>query len=532
MPYSSLRFLLMVCFLALFGCGGGGGGGSSGSGSSSSPTGTGSGAVAPNGQVLTLVSLNLKASDVVVSTVSSSQPTSQIDGLQAKSVIDRITGFVAQVFSRAVPIAVAQTSGYPPAQTYAAFQASRKLLNGQLFKLDPVVKVIEVQADGTKVEKIVTCDLSTAEVRIDSLFLFDSKKGDVLINAQVPDKINPDCVLSYRQAVLVVSSSGVTFEVTKNITGVIKDVIPANDSAFNISETALLIDSSGDIRVAEFPTPTTFRLTDLTTASAPVETSVGSLAFDGKYLFASSRSGTASTATFFVYEKGSTAFKIFRPGSDAAAQAGQWGGNGYLHVSIDDQSRFIFHEASLPFYALNPVTLKFEPAFASSVGASCPTPTPCAPKFPSGMYGARGRYKKNLLSDRGVLWNYETLQSWCLMGGAVNTTQSLPSSPACMSGGAYSRLSGQYVFTVNSDKSVYLRFDVESGKSTVVNLDSLGYLAKNFTIYSDIALVEVVNSANSDRKYVEIDWASGKVTDRGVIASGARKVVSPVPLGG
>jgi hypothetical protein len=44
-------------------------------------------------------------------------------------------------------------------------------------------------------------------------------------------------------------------------------------------------------------------------------------------------------------------------------------------------------------------------------------------------------------------------------------------------------------------------------------------------------LVEVVNTANSDRKYVEINWATGAVIDRGVISSGGRKVVSVLPLG-
>ena len=117
------------------------------------------------------------------------------------------------------------------------------------------------------------------------------------------------------------------------------------------------------------------------------------------------------------------------------------------------------------------------------------------------------------------------------MGGVVKVSQQgVPE--ACMPGGSYARLSGQYVYTVNRDKAVYVRFDVETGKSTVVNLDSLGFLAKNFTIFTDVALVEVVNSANSDRKYVEIDWATGKVTDRGIITAGTRKVVSPVPLGG
>lgn len=535
MPISFRHLVLCVAAALAYGCGGGGGGSSGGS-AVSPPSGGNSGAVAPAGQELTLVSLNLKASDIVVSTIPASQPTSQLEQLVSAIPLKMSNGvmtLVSRVLSEALPLAVAQTAAYPPAQTSASFQASRKLLNGNLFKLDPVVKVIEVQADGTKVEKTITCDLSTAEIRIDSLFLFDAKKGDVLMNAQVPDKINPDCMLTYRSAILVVISSGTTFEITKFITGTIKDVIPANDPAFNLSETALIIDSNGDVRVAEFPTSASFKLTDLTTSSAPVETSVGSLAFDGKYLMASSKAGAASTATFFVYEKGSTAFKIFRPGSDPTAQAGQWSTNGYLHVSLDDRARFLFHYASLPFYSLDPATQKFQLAFPASDGSSCaPTVSPvCPSKFPSNMFGARGRYQKHLLSDRGVLWNYETLDAWCLMGGVVKVSQQgVPE--ACMPGGSYARLSGQYVYTVNRDKAVYVRFDVETGKSTVVNLDSLGFLAKNFTIFTDVALVEVVNSANSDRKYVEIDWATGKVTDRGIITAGTRKVVSPVPLGG
>jgi hypothetical protein len=513
----------------LQGCGGGGGSGDSSAGSppSSTPANPSStGPVAPSGQKLSLVALDLKLNDTIVTTA----PATTTVGSNS-SVLQRLQEFattaattlLADAIQLFAKDAVAQQAGYQPLQMSAGFQVSRKLDDGALVGLDPVVKYYETQADGSLVERTITCDLTTAEVRIDQYFVLDAATNDFLVLAQVPDRVSQGCIVTFRPATLVVNSSGATFEITEHLSGPLKDVIPAHHPMFNSGDAALLIDANDVVRIIEFPAPNSLTLTDLTSDSAPVQTLFGGMAFDGKYLLARGNM-PGGTVPFFVYEKDSAAFKIFRPTDMHPGST----------VLLDDKNRLLFSDTTRSgFYAVDPVTLAVTEAFPGA-GECLPglpieeIPT-CARGNP-GMESIRGRHSKWLVSMSGVLWNYETFETWCLSGRAVSLTR-VREQPVCEVGASYVKMSGSRVFTVDSNKATYVWHDIDTKASTVVNLDLLGYLVKDFTIFEDVALVEVVNTANSDRKYVEINWATGAVIDRGVISSGGRKVVSVVPLG-
>jgi hypothetical protein len=514
----------------LQGCGGGSGDSSAGSPPSSTPANPSStGPVAPSGQKLSLVALDLKLNDTIVTTA----PATTTVGSNS-SVLQRLQEFattaattlLADAIQLFAKDAVAQQAGYQPLQMSAGFQVSRKLDDGALVGLNPVVKYYETQADGSLVERTITCDLTTAEVRIDQYFVLDAATNDFLVLAQVPDRVSQGCMVTFRPATLVVNSSGATFEITENLSGPLKDVIPANHPMFNSGDAALLIDANDVVRIIEFPAPNSLTLTDLTSESAPVYTRFGFMAFDGKYLLARSNI-PGGTVPFFVYEKDRAAFKIFRPTDMNPGET----------VLLDDKNRLLFL-AYAPrgrgFYAADPVTLAVTEAFPGA-GECLPglpieeIPT-CARGLPNQMEAMRGRHGKWLVSMSGVLWNYETFETWCLSGRAVSLTR-VRSQPECEGGASYVKMSDSRVFTVDGSKSTYVWHDIDTKASTVVNLDLLGYLVKDFTIFEDVALVEVVNTANSDRKYVEINWATGAVIDRGVISSGGRKVVSVLPLG-
>lgn len=492
-----MRFRMMACALAatlVSGCGGGGGSTATSASTSSVEVDA---ARAPVGQTLTITKLNLKTSDVIARTASS-QSNLQVAWARTRAILEGVV-------TKAVPSAYAQS--YPVAFTAQSIPVSRKLINGQLFKLDPKVVYLEKDAAGNLVERTITCDLSAAEVNIKAAHSLDTLKGHLVLLMDVPATVQAGCQLTYRPGIFIVLDSGATYEVTASLPGGLTNVIAANDPGFNQSVYPLLI-SGPLVKTLEVTDSGNVLVRDLTASSAPVlTTSPGSLAFNGRYLLAASSPAIASSATFLMFEKESTAFRIFRPGD---TEPTAWNTNGYLSAILDHSGRFLFHYASSPFQVLQPQDLSFSPMTASG--------------FPMSMYGAVGRHGRWVMSDRGVLWNYETGQAVHLLGAATMT--------APFSSPAYARLMGNHAYIVDKDMATFTRYDVDTGRRTAVNIIAAGYLPRAFRIYKDQAVVEVVNTTNSDRKYVAIDFATEQISDLGVIAQGIRKVDEFVPIGG
>ena len=267
-------------------------------------------------------------------------------------------------------------------------------------------------------------------------------------------------------------------------------------------------------------------LTDLNTVSAPINTNYsGAYAFDGKMLIGTTAGSNGfQDATFFAFQKGSSAFKIYRPGADRPNDR-LWGGNSYLSTILDDQGRILIHPGSLEFQVLNTNDWSYSPLLPQTYDSSG-NPTGGLGWTPN-MFGALGRYGKWILSDRGVLWNYETKQAICLatLPKIVNGYNECAWNPK------YVRLWGRYAYAVDSNADNFVRYDMSTGKSVAISLTSMGYLVKGFTVFRDLVMLEVVNSLNSDKKFVEINFETGAVTDRGVISLGGRSVDTFVPFG-
>lgn len=525
--------MIFAASVLITACGGGGAGASGGNGGSTTtntppppvaptiPAPT-TDTVAPAGQTLTLTYIDLKAGDMLANTKSSAT--------LASNAIDKLGIFFAYAMKPLISEAYAQSSAssYKSTITAQSFPASRKIVGGKLVSLNPVVKYFEKDSNGNKVEKKIECNFSNAEVSVKSAYVMNQATNDLLVKLDVPDKVNSDCSLSYRNAIFLVYANGDTFEVSSSFPNGIANIIPANDPGFNSSNTPLIVDQN-NVRAAEIQTDGSLKLIELTAAGAPLEAnasygySPGSLSYNGTYLFGTTSQATASKATFLLYEKGSTAFRIFKPGTE-------WNTNYYLSTILDDNGNYLFHYASGEFYKLNTTDLSFAPLLPQLPAGTPgdPTTTPIAPAFPQGMYGAVGRFEKWLMSDRGVIWNYATKETKCLVlykNGAYPDCRPISSSPA------YTRLFSNYGYTVDSDKAIYVRHDFRTGKTVSVNMTELGYLPKDFIVYKDTAMVEVINSANSDRKYVEVDFNTGLVSDRGVISQGTRQVDTFIKIG-
>jgi uncharacterized protein YjbI with pentapeptide repeats len=472
--------------------------------------------VKPNGQKLKLVSLQVTPTDVIATTKSATK-ISFLD-----KTFDSLKTFANKIGDELFPsaYAVLTQSTYPPVKYDPNFLVSKKLINGSLFALNPVVKYYETDSTGAQIEKTIQCDFTKTEIQITASYELNTTTEDLLITALVPDTVDKLCNISNRTAILYVTGSSMVFDITSAI-GTISDVIPAHDPGFNNSNTPLVV-TGNIVKYIELQSDGTLKTVQLTTADAPITTGYpGDFAYDGTNLMGASTYNSSGNALWFLYKKNSNSIKMFRPSGS------EWNTNGYLSSILDDQGRILFHYASSPFYVLNTDDLSFSPLIAQPVGNIPPDSVNFPGYFPSGMYGAKGRYDKWILSDRGVLWNYESNVALCVTSypnTTIDLTTVVGSSPK------YSRLSGQYAFTVDRNMSNFVRYDIKNATGVAINLDTNGFLGKSFIVYKNLAMVEVVNASNSDRKYIELNFDTGLITDRGVISSGSRTVDTFIPL--
>ena len=523
-----VRLLASISIL-LTGCGGGGGGGSENTPSGTTPSATTPSAttdLAPNGQILTITSLTLSPSDVIATT----KPTTQTVAIW--SIFQSIENYSHRFINKIIPssFAVVTQPTYPPLTYDSTFSVSRKLINGNLTRIDPTVKYFETDVNGNKVEKKIQCDFNNTEINIKKSYELNIMTGDMLVLADVPNTVDKNCKVGFKATILYAKSSGEVYDVTTAFKNEISDVVLANDPGFNNSNSPLVVDSTGLIKVMELQSNGSLVLTDLNTVSAPINTNyTGSYAYDGKMLIgASADSNGFQSATYFVFQKGSTAFKIFRP-----TGAG-WNTNFYLSSILDDQGRILFHYASAEFQVLNTNDWSYSTLLPQGSytlpGTSVVTPTGGV-GFVGNMFGAQGRYGKWILSDRGVLWNYETKESACLMTYPNTNATGVDDYSKCAFGGKYVRLWGRYAYTVDKNADNFVRYDVSTGKGVSVSLASKGYIVKDFTVFKDLVMVQVVNSQNSDKKFVEINYETGAVIERGIISLGGRSVDTFIPIG-
>mgnify|MGYP001421461249 CR=1 FL=1 len=143
-------------------------------------------------------------------------------------------------------------------------------------------------------------------------------------------------------------------------------------------------------------------------------------------------------------------------------------------------------------------------------------------------YKILGKFEDYIIHNTGA-WNPETL---------INTgnifslpIRSVPSQNSVAGGyGSFFDFSDQYLFTVNSDKNLFTRYNLNDHSYIQVNMDDFGYITDKYDITRDAAYVEVVNSANSNAEYVKMNFADGTVEFLGTISEGQRTVIDISPI--
>jgi hypothetical protein len=467
--------------LALSGCGGEDGNNSGGG------TGAGTGAAPPaKGSTSVVVrNIRIQPSDVLATTKLSTNLSYKI--------FDYVNSGLNGLHDLIAPPAHAQFA--PPIKLSSQQEITRQLVSGNLIPISVTYATVSGDA--------IICDLNTAEILVKDIWVINEKTNDLLANMSFLSSFDENCNGAYTSGTYVISgSSGKVFKVDQNIAG-LSDIIPANDPAFNTSDSALLLLAGGQVLELKVSSDLV-TITQLTTDSLRLLSRGGLnvIAYDGTYLV-----GVADSPgnPIIVYKKGDVSFGIFRPNT-----------NSYPGIFINPEGKFVWNDVHT-MSVLDPVSLTVSPYEPS--------------RQPSNMYGARGRYASWLMSDRCMLWNTAN-GDWINLyfyPKFANVDPWGPDAPTIRLD--YSRLSGKYAFCVDHTFSSFVRYDIEESTGVGVDLSSIGIVSSGYEIFEDFAFAKITKAASSNVEYVQIDFSTGEVKNLGVITSGSRTVVNLVPIG-
>ena len=139
-----------------------------------------------------------------------------------------------------------------------------------------------------------------------------------------------------------------------------------------------------------------------------------------------------------------------------------------------------------------------------------------------------GRYKNNIIHKNNGSWH---LESFVHSGNIL----CLPYRPTCQRGVSnksigFFDVADNYMFAVNSDKNLYIRYDMDDHSFKIINLDDYSYIPESYEVSKDQIYVEVINANNSNKEYLQIDFATGTESFLGTISEDNRTVIEIEPL--
>ena len=148
---------------------------------------------------------------------------------------------------------------------------------------------------------------------------------------------------------------------------------------------------------------------------------------------------------------------------------------------------------------------------------------------PTPTSGILGRWKNNIITWGVGSWNPETF----IHSGKLACLPYRPTCPENSNRGLQSQFfdhADQYMFSVNGDKNIFVRYDIDNHTFNIINLDDYSYLSEGYEITKENIFVEVINTNNSNKEYLKIDFATGTEEFLGTIQEDDRTVIKIDPL--
>ena len=312
-------------------------------------------------------------------------------------------------------------------------------------------------------------------------------------------------------------------------------LIAAKDLSFNDSEEAIIDFGDGVLRGLRFENNTVV-IEELTATGVEINTQGrGSFIYDGTNLVVSQRN-SGGTLTLLSFKRGSTEFEFFRPypndyesssvilvlGAEGEKILIEGGRVRYLNW---DEKEVLGLGVEMPI-DVNDINDRCytgnDPAASVNVPLYDDWPAECLYQSQDNwLYGGRflGRYGDWLIDQRNGAFNYKTLE----VSGHIQCLPRL--TKQCAGWPDFFDWLDNRLYVVSNERSRFIRFEIGTRDYSLINLDDFGYLAdSDYYITPDDAFVNIANSANSNKEFVQINYDSGTVTNLGVISEGSRDV--------
>ena len=144
-----------------------------------------------------------------------------------------------------------------------------------------------------------------------------------------------------------------------------------------------------------------------------------------------------------------------------------------------------------------------------------------------------GTYGNWIYSKQGIAWNPHTFENtlflscWDInLGKAVD----LDTCGTVYAAVDYSALHKNHIWIVRREKSLYLKYDLDTKTAVAFDLFDAGFFAQSFNVFNDVVLVEAISDSTSNKEYLELNLNSGELINRGVISEGNRVVLEFLPI--
>jgi hypothetical protein len=395
-----------------------------------------------------------------------------------------------------------------------------------------------VDVDG----KDVPCNLAKANVEVSNLFTMNSATGDMIATILAPSQVNlvpqeqgqAKCLVSYEVHDYVVTGAGKVIMADELMIHMLKDVLPAHDEAFNTSDSAVLYYEDHMYRTLEISAAGA-KLVDLTQANAPILTERGRVVYDGTYLIGQAAyfngkfypRDDANHGSLIVYQRNSAKFGIIWASSNRhyglfigvdgkiylnEGHTGGIDGPDYDGMHSLDPAGLMAGTSNGRGPAFSPPELVMPDAGWDWYSDNAVLPEPNAGNI-------SGRSGEWIIGNTCQPWNMRTGQTAKVLSQHKDTLAK------------YARVIDGKLLCVSNGDTEFVQHDIGSKDTTRVDLSVKGYMVGKYKMYSDRAMVEVLDTQTADRKYVNVDFKTGAVKNLGVISGDSRKVVDLLPTG-
>ena len=529
--------LAIFCTLGCISCGGGGSGGSPAplvGVDSNATTSVGTSEASnqdasetTNNVGIVFNSINLEF-DITVAQLQPSRDSSSASIWQRLRLrgIEALASLSGLIF----PNAIAQNSGLRVVDSSEAAEISKLFYNTELQSIENSVTITELDEngdvlldeDGNAETATVECDLSTLELHVEEVRRLSLSENTLIARVNLPYELDQDCNARFMQRTIVINEQKSVFDVSEEFQLTPSTLlVPAANGSFNISEEAVVAFEDGILRSISFKNGALI-IEQLSAETVELKTDrAGRFIYDGTKLITIQDEETLTLVTF---TKGSTSFDIYRPETGFATPPLL----SYLAFGSEQEELLIssgtvfylnLEEQNITELGLDEEVEQKTDGCFDEVEGSLPLNCLYVNMLNPGQIFL-GRFEDWLVDTEAAL-NYKTGEYTGQLGCLPNVRR------YCGNAGEFVDWLDNFMFVVDDTRAKFIRFELNTRNYKLINLDDWGYLADaDYYITEDSAYVNVANSENSNKEFIEIDYALESVTRLGVLTEGSRAVNS------